>query len=202
MDEKPVTNFAELCGTLAAAPKYSHSARGVSFLTFPLEVERLSGTTDTLNIIVRRDMLDSLDITEAGKIHLAGEVRSFNNKSGEGAKLVISVFAKDMELCDCEDMNRVSLIGTVCKPPNRRTTPMGRDICDLMLAVNRRYGRSDYLPCITWGLNARAAALWEVGTTVRLNGRLQSRGYIKLIDNMPVEKTAYEVSVIDITESV
>lgn len=201
MDEKLVTNFAELCGTPCEAPVYSHSARGVSFYTFPLEVGRLSGTTDILNVILRRDMPGSPEITGAEKLHIRGEVRSFNNKSGEGAKLVISVYAKETELCDMDDMNRVYLSGTVCKPPNRRTTPMGRDICDLMIAVNRRYGRSDYLPCITWGSNASLAALWEVGTAVRLEGRLQSRGYIKLIDGQPVEKTAYEVSVTNIIGS-
>jgi len=88
----------------------------------------------------------------------------------------------------------------LCKPPNLRVTPMGRDICDLMLAVNRKYGRSDYLPCITWGLRAREASYWDTGTTVSLEGRIQSRSYIKLIDSEPVEKTAFEVSVTEIEE--
>lgn len=200
MDDNLVTNFAELCGTVAAAPVYSHSARGVSFCTFPLEIERLSGVFDTINIIVRRDLLETLELREAEKIHLCGETRSFNNKSGEGAKLVISVFAKDIELSDGDDMNLIRLRGTLCKPPNKRTTPMGRDICDLMLAVNRRYGRSDYLPCITWGQSARDAALWDVGTYVQLEGRIQSRSYIKIIDSGPVEKTAYEISVTEIIQ--
>ena len=129
---------------------------------------------------------------------MLGELRSFNNKSGEGARLVITVFAKEIILCDDEDCNVIRLIGTLCKKPNLRTTPMGRDICDLMLAVNRKYGRSDYLPCIAWGIKAREAADWDVGTTVSLEGRIQSRTYIKLIDDVPVEKTAFEVSVIEI----
>ena len=200
MDENISRNFAQLCGIIAAAPSFSHSGRGESFYTFPLEVARLSGATDKINIIVRDELLESVTLKEAEKICVIGELRSFNNKSGEGAKLVITVFAKEISLCDDDDMNDVHLIGTLCKKPNLRMTPMGRDICDLMLAVNRRYGRSDYLPCITWGLKAREAAEWDTGTVVSLDGRIQSRSYIKIIGGDPVEKTAYEVSVTDISE--
>lgn len=200
MDENISRNFAQLCGVIAAAPTFSHSGRGESFYTFPLEVARLSGATDRINIIVRDELLESVTLNEAEKICVIGELRSFNNKSGEGAKLVITVFAKEISLCDDDDMNDVHLIGTLCKKPNLRMTPMGRDICDLMLAVNRRYGRSDYLPCITWGLKAREAAEWDTGTVVSLDGRIQSRNYIKIIGGDPVEKTAYEVSVTDISE--
>ncbi len=200
MDELNITNYAELCGTLAAAPVFSHSGRGESFFSFPLEIERLSGAYDRVNIIVRSSILENLELKESDKICVLGELRSFNNKSGEGAKLVITVFAKEIILCDGDDTNIIRLIGTLCKKPNLRTTPMGRDICDLMLAVNRKYGRSDYLPCIAWGVKAREAADWDVGTTVSLEGRIQSRTYIKLIDDVPVEKTAFEVSVIEIGE--
>ena len=144
--------------------------------------------------------MESIQLCEAEKICVVGELRSFNNKSGEGAKLVITVFAKELYLCDDDDLNEVHLIGTLCKKPNLRMTPMGRDICDLMLAVNRRYGRSDYLPCITWGLKAREAAEWGTGTMVTLEGRIQSRNYIKIVGGDPVEKTAFEVSVTDIAE--
>lgn len=152
MDENISRNTARLCGVIAAAPVFSHSGRGECFYTFPLEVARLSGATDKINIIVRDELMESIQLCEAEKICVVGELRSFNNKSGEGAKLVITVFAKELYLCDDDDLNEVHLIGTLCKKPNLRMTPMGRDICDLMLAVNRRYGRSDYLPCITWGL--------------------------------------------------
>jgi len=201
MDEAK-NNYAYLCGTLAAPPEYSHSARGVIFYTFPLLTERLSGAFDRVNIIARRELLGSLELCEAERIAVTGEVRSFNNKSGEGARLVITVYAKELTLTDEPDANEIYLCGTLCKNPNPRTTPMGRDICDLMLAVNRRYGRSDYLPCITWGLKAREAAAWGVGTRVRLSGRIQSRQYIKLIEDEPVEKTAFEVSVIEIEEEI
>ncbi len=200
MDENISRNFAQLCGVIAAAPSFSHSGRGESFYTFPLEVSRLSGATDRINVIAREELLNSVALKEAEKILVIGELRSFNNKSGEGAKLVITVFAKEISLCDDDDMNDVHLIGTLCKKPNLRMTPMGRDICDLMLAVNRRYGRSDYLPCITWGLKAREAAEWDTGTVVSLDGRIQSRSYIKIVGGDPVEKTAYEVSVTDINE--
>ena len=200
MDENISRNTARLCGVIAAAPVFSHSGRGESFYTFPLEVARLSGATDKINIIVRDELMESIELNEAEKICVIGELRSFNNKSGEGAKLVITVFAKELYLCDDDDLNEVHLIGTLCKKPNLRMTPMGRDICDLMLAVNRRYGRSDYLPCITWGLKAREAAEWDTGTMVTLEGRIQSRNYIKIVGGDPVEKTAFEVSVTDIAE--
>ena len=200
MDENISRNTARLCGVIAAAPTFSHSGRGESFYTFPLEVARLSGATDKINIIVRDELMESIQLCEAEKICVVGELRSFNNKSGEGAKLVITVFAKELYLCDDDDLNEGHLIGTLCKKPNLRMTPMGRDICDLMLAVNRRYGRSDYLPCITWGLKAREAAEWGTGTMVTLEGRIQSRNYIKIVGGDPVEKTAFEVSVTDIAE--
>ena len=200
MDENISRNTARLCGVIAAAPAFSHSGRGECFYTFPLEVARLSGATDKINIIVRDELMESIQLCEAEKICVVGELRSFNNKGGEGAKLVITVFAKELYLCDDDDLNEVHLIGTLCKKPNLRMTPMGRDICDLMLAVNRRYGRSDYLPCITWGLKAREAAEWGTGTMVTLEGRIQSRNYIKIVGGDPVEKTAFEVSVTDIAE--
>lgn len=198
MDENLNFNYAELCGTMAAAPQYSHTSRGEDFFIFPLCVERLSGAEDIINVIVRKALLEKCEPDEEEKLHIIGELRSFNNKSGEGARLVITVFAKEIELSCGEDENIIRLTGTLCKAPNKRTTPMGRDICDLMLAVNRRYGRSDYLPCITWGIKALKASEWPVGTRVTLEGRIQSRSYIKLIDDVPIEKTAFEVSVIDI----
>lgn len=198
MDMISENNYVRLVGVMAGRPEYSHSSRGQDFYTFPLEVLRLSGNCDIINIIVRPEMLESLEIAERGKLCVCGQLRTFNNRRGEGAKLVITVFARELQLCDEEDSNLVELIGTLCKAPNLRCTPMGRDICDLMLAVNRHYGRSDYLPCICWGVRAREAAAWTVGTRVRLTGRIQSRRYIKLSEAGSVEKTAYEVSVTEI----
>ncbi len=200
MDENTSSNLAQLTGVMASSPVFSHAGRGETFYTFALEVARLSGATDTINIIARRQLLSAIDACELEKLCVIGELRSFNNKSGKGAKLVITVFAKELYPCTGEDVNVIRLTGTLCKPPNLRVTPMGRDICDLMLAVNRKYGRSDYLPCITWGLKAREASYWDTGTTVSLEGRIQSRSYIKLIGGEPVEKTAFEVSVTEIEE--
>jgi len=202
MDMISSNNYTRLCGVMAAAPVYSHSGRGQQFYTFPLEVQRLSGNIDTVNIIVRPEQLDALELEESSKICVSGQLRTFNNRSGEGAKLVISVFAREIWLGEEEDCNQVVLAGTLCKTPTLRCTPMGRDICDLMLAVNRHYGRSDYLPCICWGTKAREAACWDVGTKLRLEGRIQSRHYIKLTDEGPVERTAYEVSVTELSEIV
>jgi len=200
MDELKVTNYCCLRGAMAAVPRYSHSSRGEDFYSFPLEVCRLSGTSDTINIVARSSLLDSVEVVENSKLCVEGELRSFNNKSGQGPKLIITVFAREMWFEDGEDENTIELIGTICKAPNLRVTPMGREICDLMLAVNRRYGRSDYLPCIAWGIRAREAASWDVGTTVSLTGRIQSRQYTKVIDGESFEKVAYEVSVIDIEQ--
>ena len=198
MDMNSENNFTRLCGCMAGSPVYSHTSRGQDFYSFPLQVQRLSGNTDTVNVILRREQLAALELREAEKLCVSGELRTFNNRRGEGAKLIITVFARELSFCDEEDSNLVQLTGALCKEPNLRTTPMGRDICDLMVAVNRRYGRSDYLPCICWGLKAREASLWPVGTLVRLEGRIQSRNYIKLTEAGPVEKTAFEVSVTDI----
>ena len=199
MDESMVRNYAVLRGILADAPRFSHMSRGERFFIFPVETRRLSGTADTINVIARQSLLESAEIMEAGKIRVTGELRSFTNKRGEGAKLVIAVFAKALALEDGEDINTVELSGTLCKEPNLRVTPMGRSICDLMLAVNRRCGRGDYLPCICWGSRAREAADMHTGDHLSLTGRIQSRPYIKLIDGEPVEKVAYEVSTVSLS---
>ena len=193
-------NRVELRGVAEDAPLLSHVNHGCAFYRFTLSVLRLSGQADKLPVIVPRPLLLLTPVSPGDGVHITGQLRSFNNKSGEGAKLVITVFAKEILPCSENDLNLICLTGTLCKPPNLRVTPMGRDICDLMLAVNRRYGRSDYLPCITWGLKAREASYWDTGTTVSLEGRIQSRRYIKLIGGEPVEKTAFEVSVTEIEE--
>ena len=198
MDRMDVNNHIKLVGVPAGRPVYSHSSRGQEFFSFPLTVERLSGNTDTLNILIRREQLEALEVEEQGKLCVIGEVRSYNSRRSTGARLVITVLARELRFCDEEDCNQVFLSGTLCKAPNLRSTPMGREICDLMVAVNRHYGRSDYLPCLCWGLSAREAARWSVGTRIHLDGRLQSRNYIKMTEEGPVEKTAFEISAISI----
>ena len=194
MDMNQENNRVLLCGTMAGAPQYSHSAGGQRFYSFPLQVQRLSGSSDVLNIVLRREQLAAVEVGEQARLRVKGELRSFNNRRGEGARLVLTVLARELTLTDEADENRVSLRGTLCKAPNARVTPLGRDICDLLLAVNRRGGRSDYLPCICWGSRAREAAGWQVGDVVRLEGRFQSRGYLKLREDGLERRVAYEVS--------
>ena len=200
MDMNTENNYTRLVGAMAGRPVLSHSARGEDFYCFPLEVVRLSGASDSINIIVRAEQLAALEAAEHEKLCVVGQLRTFNNRRGVGAKLVITVFTKELFFCDEPDCNEVYLRGTLCKPPNLRTTPMGRDICDLMLAVNRHYGRSDYLPCICWGPRARSAAQWGVGTMLRLEGRIQSRRYIKVSEDGAEERTAFEVSAAEVEE--
>lgn len=194
MENNKENNAVRLCGAMVGAPAFSHSSRGQRFYRFPLEVQRLSGATDTLNILVRPEQLEAAAPDGGGKLLVTGELRSFNNRRGDGARLVLTVLARELVCCDGPDENEVSLRGTLCKEPKPRVTPMGRDICDLMLAVNRSYGRSDYLPCICWGSLARQAACWTVGTRLALRGRFQSRGYVKLTEDGPVQRVAYEIS--------
>lgn len=196
MEEKWINNSVELCGTLGGKPEFSHMSREEAYYLFPLEIERLSGAVDRVNVLARESLLQALPVQEGSKILINGELRSFNNKSGQGSRLVITIFTRGIKIRDGEDSNEVVLKGVLCKPPNLRTTPMGREICDLMLAVSRRYGRSDYIPCIAWGQNAREAGDWAVGTPVALTGRIQSRQYVKMQDGNSVEKTAYEVSAV------
>ena len=196
MDDFFSSNLVSLTGLPGAIPSFSHESRRELFYTFPLCVERLSGYSDKLNIILRQEMLPLLPENNAGHIHIRGELRSFNNRSGTGSRLVITVFAREIEVADNEDWeNSVELAGTLCKTPTLRQTPMGREICDMLLAVNRRYGRSDYLPCIAWGQNARTASQLRVGDRVVLLGRLQSREYIKNLEGEALHRTAFEVSV-------
>ena len=198
MEEVQRGNYVMLRGAVREPPRLSHRSRQEEFYQFSLEVCRLSGAVDTIHIIARAALLDAMEIGGGSKLCVEGELRSFNNKSGVGPRLVITVFARALWFDDGEDENVVELTGALCKPPNLRVTPMGREICDLMLAVRRRYGRSDYLPCIAWGSSARAAACWDVGSAVHLTGRIQSRAYLKVENGETVEKTAYEVSIIRI----
>ncbi len=198
MDEVFAANRAELCGTVVSPPRYSHDSRGIRFFTFPLETRRLSGTSDTLNIILRESMLDPELIRDGGRVRVVGELRSFNNRSGVGNRLILTIFARDILPGDGEDENHIILTGTVCKAPTLRVTPMGREICDIILAVGRRYRRSDYIPVIAWGRQAQEVSESTVGTQLVVRGRLQSRAYTKVIDGESFERLAFEVSAADI----
>lgn len=194
MENYKENNAVRLCGVMAGPPVFSHESRGQRFYCFPLEVRRLSGTADRLNVLARPELLEQTEAEARERLQVLGQLRSYNNRRGEGARLVLTVLARELLLTDGPDENAVELRGTLCKEPNLRVTPMGREICDLMLAVNRSYGRSDYLPCICWGSLARQAARWTVGARVELAGRFQSRPYIKLTEAGPAERVAFEVS--------
>ena len=189
-----------LRGRLAAPPAPSHVNHGVEYFTLPLAVRRLSGAEDRLNVTAAREQLEGLALELGGLLTVHGEVRTFNNRSGVGSRLVVSVFARELSQEDGEDENHLEISGALCKPPVLRTTPLGRTICDMILAANRRYGRADYLPCIAWGSLAYRCGAMEVGDQLSLEGRLQSRVYTKEVNGQPQERTAFEVSVMSLTD--
>lgn len=191
-----VNDIVRLCGEVVGAPVYSHSGRDGTYYRFPLSVRRLSGTEDIINIVITEAQAGALEIAEQPRLFVSGEVRSYNNRSGVGPRLVITVRALELAFTQRDFENYVELTGAVCREPTLRRTPMGREISDIMLAVNRPYGRSDYIPCIAWGAVARRAAGWKPGTLVAVTGRIQSRIYIKMEGDTPVEKTAYEISAV------
>ena len=189
-------NRARLTGQAMEEPEYSHTNHGEDFFRFPLRSRRLSGAADQLNLLVSRTVLESQSVHPGDRLTAEGEVRSYNNRSGVGSRLVITLFTKQLTPAGQEpDDNRLTLAGVLCKPPNYRTTPLGREICDLMLAVNRKYGRADYMPCIAWGVLAQRAAELSVGDGLRLEGRLQSRVYTKVTETGQVKRVAFEVSI-------
>jgi len=192
-----ITNQATFCGWVAELPVFSHENHGRKFYRFALEVPRLSGTGDCLPVIVAEDILANCEITEADRVLVTGNIRTFNSRRETGRKLIISVFAESLSLTGQDEENTVILTGALCKPPILRRTPLGRDICDIMLAVSRKYHRTDYIPCILWGRTAQETALLPVGSKLELHGRLQSRNYLKVLEDRTEERTAYEVSVME-----
>lgn len=193
-------NHAELVGEVEGEPVFSHTNHGEDYYRLPLRVQRLSGADDVLNLVISRSQLDECPLAPGDRLKVSGEVRSYNNKSGQGSRLVITVYVKGLERSEEEHQNQLRLAGVLCKEPVYRRTPLGREICDLMLAVNRRYGRADYLPCIAWGSLAKRCTRLGVGSGLRLEGRLQSRNYHKVLEGVSVERVAYEISVMGMDE--
>ena len=192
-------NEVLLEGIPLSAPEPSHENHGTQFYRFPMEVPRLSGTPDVLPVILSKDLCPQIlpDIP----LRLCGQLRSFNNRSGIGNKLVLTVYTQTLLLAQDEFCNQITLSGTLCKPPVFRRTPLGRSICDLMLAVSRKYGRADYLPVIAWGQLALQASELQVGSRMTLDGRVQSRTYQKVLEDGSIEqRTAYEVSMMHLLE--
>lgn len=187
-------NRVILRGSLAGLPAFSHENHARRFYRFFLEVERLSGTADVLPVIAAEDVLNTMDLSGGGRIEVRGQLRSFNSRAPSGRRLILSVYAAELETSDEGPENLVELTGALCKPPVYRRTPLGREICDVMLAVSRPYHRTDYLPCILWGRTAQAAAQLPPGAQLALTGRLQSREYVKLLPGGSETRVAYEVS--------
>ena len=188
-------NRVTLCGTVAGEPYLSHINHGERFYKFPLAVPRLSGQNDELTVVISSPLLERTPFSPGDTVQITGQLRSFNNKSGQGRRLVISVFVRRLAVGEAPPENCIQLSGVICKQPILRRTPLGRDICDIILAVNRRYGRADYLPCIAWGAVAQQAADMSVGSRLTVEGRVQSRTYTKLIPGGTEERVAYEVSI-------
>lgn len=192
-----VVNALHLSGTIIGTPEVGHEAFGEKFYYLTLGVPRLSGAQDQLPVTLSERLLDGAMLADGDPLTIEGQVRSYNKIIDGAGRLLITAFAQRIvEPDERENPNQIQLTGTLCKAPAYRTTPFGREIADMMLAVNRAYGKSDYIPCITWGRSARFAAKLSVGDRIMLTGRLQSRAYQKQMpDGNVVEKTAYEVSV-------
>jgi single-stranded DNA-binding protein len=195
------SNFIDIGGRICSEFVFSHEIYSEGFYRFDLEVERLSGSADILPVTVSERIIDRTVMLVGSNIRVTGQIRSYNNyvEADRKNKLVLTVFARDIEILNAPtdvSPNEVFLNGYLCKPPVYRTTPFGREIADMLVAVNRSYNKSDYIPCIAWGRNARFAGKLLVGENVRIWGRMQSRIYQKKRDDGEVlEKVAYEVSV-------
>ncbi len=199
MENYALNNHAEVIGIVSDEPKISHEIYGEKFYVFTLEIPRLSGTSDNVRVMVSDRLLTDQDLKIGDVVEVDGQFRSYNSYENGDNRLVLTVFAKDLKLAE-EDAeknpNLLFLNGYICKEPVYRTTPFGREITDLLLAVNRSYNKSDYIPVIAWGRNARYCKNINVGDNVKVWGRIQSRVYQKHIsEDEVIEKTAYEVSV-------
>ena len=197
------SNIAELCGIVMSELEFSHKTYGEVFYTFVLGVQRRSGYVDELNVMVSERLIYDNPPRRNQFLEIKGQIRTYNEMVGGKNKLNVVVFAREIYLC--EDFgyyeNYIYLEGFLCKIPIRRTSPLGRDICDMMVAVNRMYNKSDYIPCIAWGRNAGYGEKLTVGTRLLLEGRLQSREYKKKLEDGTVEtRKAFEVSILKMEE--
>lgn len=214
-------NHVSLTGSVCEEPRFSHEIYGEKYYIVMISVKRLSENDDIIPLTISERFFGEYYPSVGDNITVCGQYRSYNNYSGEGNKLILTVFVKDiLYLCDEDGMdensrfdflsdddydefkssfdnpNKIYLNGYICKKPSYRTTPFCREISDILLAVNRSYNKSDYIPCIAWGRNAKYAQTLEVGTHINIKGRIQSRTYQKHIsETESVTKTAYEVSI-------
>jgi len=198
MDNLMLNNKIYLEGKVTSGLEFSHEMYGEGFYTFDLDVMRLSDSVDTLNITVSERLLSDIKLEVGIDVIVEGQLRSYNKFIDGSNKLILTVFARNIEPCmeRSKNPNEIFLDGYICKEPIYRTTPFGREIADVLLAVNRAYNKSDYIPTIAWGRNSRFSETLKVGDNIRIWGRLQSREYQKKVsDEEVLKKIAYEVSI-------
>lgn len=193
-------NYIMLVGKITGEKKFSHEIYGESFFNFDLEIPRLSGISDIIPITISERLIANFDLSLGKQVVIEGQFRSYNTYEDSKSRLILTVFVKEIrEKGEDEEIkvpNEVQLVGHICRKPIYRKTPFGREIADILVAVNRAYNKSDYIPCITWGRNARFCENMQIGTELRLVGRVQSRPYEKKHEDGTVEqRTAYEVSI-------
>lgn len=198
MNSEIINNKVFLQGIVETEPGLNHCVKEEEFYGFDLRVARLSGQSDIIPIVIAKRLVDFYNIKQGSNLAIKGQFRSFNQIENEKRKLILSVFVK--EVCEWDDganPNIIELNGFVCKPVIYRRTPFAREICDVLLAVNRKFNKSDYIPCIAWGNNAQIVSQMNVPANLKIVGRIQSREYTKQLDENsdPVVKVAYEVSI-------
>ncbi|MGE5328889.1 MAG: single-stranded DNA-binding protein [Deltaproteobacteria bacterium] len=194
-------NTVTIVGKVVSKLNFSHEVYGEGFYNFMLDVPRLSDVNDILPITISERLIQNIQFEEGAFFEVEGQFRSYNSYNNESNKLMLTVFARDIkpveDIAKIKNSNQIFLNGYVCKKPIYRTTPFGREICDILLAVNRQYNKSDYIPCIAWGRNAKYSENIKVGENIKIWGRVQSRSYQKTLEgNETIIKVAYEVSVI------
>jgi single-stranded DNA-binding protein len=198
MDNLMLNNKIYLEGRVMSGLEFSHEMYGEGFYTFQLEVQRLSDSKDVLSITISERLLTGMDFRPGVDVTVEGQLRSYNKFVDGSNRLILTVFARNIEPCleRSKNPNQIFLDGYICKLPVYRTTPFGREISDMLLAVNRAYNKSDYIPTIAWGRNSRFCQSLSVGDNIRIWGRLQSREYQKKVsDEEFIKKVAYEVSI-------
>lgn len=191
-------NQVTICGEIAGEFVFSHEVYGEGFYVVDILARRMSGVCDAIPVTVSERLIDVTQNYTGQYVCASGQFRSYNRHDGKKNKLILSVFAQEISFAEklMDDVNQIFLDGYICKEPTYRKTPLGREIADILIAVNRSYGKADYIPCVAWGRNARYASGFEVGSHVQICGRVQSRKYVKKLDDDHAEEcTAYEVSV-------
>lgn len=203
MNSEIANNKVYLQGVVDTEPEFNHAVKDEEFYGFNLKVARLSGQNDIIPVVIAKRLVEFYKIVKGSPLAIKGQFRSFNKIEDERRKLILSVFVK--EICEWDEIanpNMIELNGFICKPAIFRTTPFAREICDVLLAVNRKFNKSDYIPCIAWGNNAQIVSKMSVPSSLKIIGRIQSREYTKVVGEglTPQIRTAYEVSISKLIE--